>query len=546
MDKNHQIREIEKKIDNLFRSHKLMQLPRSIAVQYLLMIHEDANRFPILSGELNPLVDRFNKLALTENSKHSLTHSINWAFKTSRIMPEKIVSEIDKDIYITTVRFFELAFSYHGAVSAYTMWSRGFAEAALINKNTVHFKYSEEEARYDMLDGKLYFENSKKHFEEASGANLQRLIKARTAIEETVKQTGKHTISYSIKKIDCDEIMTTARNMITGQTIPPADWHFDNLTTEYFKKFWSALLSICLLHIFALFYAARTLGIEGGAIASTIIVRTKDNWIRQLSRWSSLSEQIISQILEYHTYSDNHKKPDIVLTPFIFVTEKHLALTPTLITTNNLGRNLLKHLAKNYKDEYDRNSGVFEDSMISEFCNSIKRKYFRIYPRLKIPDNKELPDIDVCLMDEANRQVMFCEFKWTIPAAEPSEVMEKQEIEKKALSQLGLLKKYFYNQPTKIAKVLKVDNSMKFDKMFFVGVLKNFVGNAFMFNKDIPLIEYTIFCKLLNENTSLEEVFNYIKERKFLPKANIDFRWIDMESVIGKFKISWGGYRPIK
>ena len=373
-DKNKQIREIESEIDNFFLSHKLMQLPRSIAVQYLLMIYEEANRLPILLGKLNPLADRFSSLALTERNKYSLTHSINWAFRTSKIMSERIVADIDEDLYMTTSSFFRLALSYNGAVSAYTMWSRGFAEATLTNKNTVHFKYSEEETRYDVLDSKLYVENTKKHFEEVSKANFQRLLKAKTAIEETVKQTGKHTISYSTKEVDCVEIMIATRNMTADHTIPPTDWHFYNLTTEYLKKFWSALISISMLHHFALFSFA-TSRVKGTAIASTIIVRTKDNWIRQLSRWSGLSNQIISQILEYHTYSSNHKKPDIVLTPFIFVTEKHLALAPTLITTNNLGRNLLKHLAKNYKDEYDRNSGVFADSMISEVCNSFKRKY---------------------------------------------------------------------------------------------------------------------------------------------------------------------------
>ncbi len=280
-DKNKQIREIEKEIDNHFLSHSFMQLPRSIAVQYLLMIYEEANRLPILFGKLNPLTDRFNSLAITESSKYSLTQSVNWAYKTIRIMPEKIVADIDKDIYTTTTSFFNMALSYHGAVSAYTMWSRELAEATLTNENTVQFKYSEEETRYDVLNSKLYVENTKKHLEGVSKANFQRLLKARITIEETVKQFGKHTISYSTKRINCDEIMIAALNMMTDHTIPPLDWNFYNLTTEYLKKFWSALISISILHHFALFYAATTLRIKGGAIASTIIVRTKDNWIRQ-------------------------------------------------------------------------------------------------------------------------------------------------------------------------------------------------------------------------------------------------------------------------
>ena len=543
-DKNKQIREIEKEIDNYFLSLSFMQLPRPIAIQYLLIAYEDTNRLPFLLGTNIPAGES-KHLTLVQNSKHSLTHSINWASKITKTVPEEIIKDIDGDKYTITGEFSYLAFSYHGAVSAYTMWSRGVAEATMVNKNTVHFKYPEEEARYDMLEMNISVENKEIHSEEENRTDDGHMRNARIAIEKSVKQTGPYTITYSTEGIDCDEIIKIAHKKIKGQTIPPTNWRFYNITTEYFEKFWSALISICRLHCFALRYAALNMRIKGGAVASTIIVYTKGNWIRQLSKWTGLSKQIISQILGYHTYSIEHKKPDIVVTHFIFITEKHLALAPTLIKTSNLGRNLLKQLANNYSDEYDRNSGVFADNMISGFCKSIRRKYFEIYPNHKIPDNEELPDIDICLLDERNQQVMLCEFKWTIPAAEPYEALEKREREKKALGQLGLLKEYFRDNPTKILDVLNYDRQIVYDNMFFVIVLKNSVGTAFMFNKDIPIVEYSIFCKLLNENESLEEVFKCIRERKFLPKKNVDFEVKNIECEIGKFKIIWEGCRQI-
>ena len=539
VDKDKRIREIEKEIDNYFLSHSFMQLPRPIAIQYLLIAYEEANRLPFLLGTNIP-TDKSEYLAMIQNNKFSITHSINWASKITNTIPEEIIKDIDGDIYTITGKFFYLAMSYHGAVSAYTMWSRNVAEATLVNQNTVHFEYSEEESRYDMLDMKVSVENEKIHSGEENSTDDKHMINAKIAIENSVKQISKDSITYSTEGIEYCEIINIAHKKIKGQTIPPENWHFYNLTTEYFEKFWSALISICWLHSFALSYAVLVMKIKHYAAASTIIVCTKGNWIRQLSRWTGLSKQIILQLLEYHTYSIAHKKPDIVVTPFIFITEKHLALAPTLITTSNLGRNLLKHLANNYSDEYNRNSGVFADNMISGFCKSIKTQCFEIYPNLKIPDNEELPDIDICLLDERNQQVMFCEFKWTIPAAEPYEILEKREKEKKALYQLGLLKEYFRDNPTKISKVLNYDGQIVYDNMFFVGVLKNCVGTAFMFNKDIPIVEYSIFCKFLNEKESLGDVFKFISERKYLPKKNVDFEAKDIDHEIGKFKIIWG------
>lgn len=543
-DNSRQIRKIEKEIDNLFRSHKLMQLSRSLAIQYLLMIHEEANWKPILSGQHIPPLDRFTDLAITEQNKYSLTQSINWSSEINTALDKKYVKDINEDIFMTAKDFFNMALSYHGAVSAYTMWNRGIAKATLVGNNTVHFKYSEEEARYDVLDAKLSTERVDK-FHNESKSYLQVFSKAKNIVENTVRYTNEHNLSYSIRKVNYKEIMPIAYNMTNGFIAPPYNWKFYNLTVVHFKKFWSALYTICMLHLSALFYAAKIFRINSGIIPSTIIVQERSVWINQLSRWTGLSKETIAQIIEYHTYSAKSEKPDIVLTPFIYVTEKHLTLSSALIITNDLGRNLLKYLANNYKDEYDRNSSVFEDCMISEFKTTMEEGYFKIFTKGRIPSNNKMPDIDVCLIDKNRQQAMICEFKWTIPAAEPAEIQNKVEIEKKALSQLSLLKEYFHNQPNKITEVFNIGEPTELKKLFFVGVLENCAGTASTFNKNTPIIEYTIFCKLLKEKKSLEVVFKEIKERNYLPKINIDFKYIDIECVIGKFKIIWGGLKQI-
>jgi len=539
-DNNKKIREIENKIDNYFLSHNLMQLPCSIAIQYLLIIYEEANRPPFLTGA-NILANQTELVALLENNKSALTQSINWASDSTQAVLEEIIIEVDENTCTKAGDFFFLALSYNRAASAYTMWSRGVAKATLVNTNTVRFEYSGEEERYDVLATRLHTENVENFFAKDNCFDNIHMINARTIIENSIEQTSPYSINYSTSGANYEEIIKFALEMVRSQTVPPTNWRFCDLTTECFERFWSALISICMLHQFALFHAATKMKMKGGAVASTIIVHKMGNWVRQLSRWTGLSNQIVLQILKYHTYSTMHKKPDIAITPFISITKRHLTLAPTLITSSNLGRNLLKHLANNNSNEYDNNSFVFEDNMISKFSNSIKGKYFKIYPKFRIPDNKELPDIDICLLDERNQQVMLCEFKWTIPAAEPYEILEKREKEAKALEQLDLLKEYFYDNPTKISEISKYDGKVLYKNMFFVGVLENCVGTAYMFNKDIPIIEYSIFYKLLCENESLEQLFKCIGERKFLPKKDVDFESKDIDLEIGDYKIIWSG-----
>ena len=288
-DKSRQVREIEKKIDNLFRSHKFMQLPYSIAVHYLLIIFEESCCQSSLSGQHTPFLDSFTDIAVTEQNKYSLAQSINWTSEINTALDDKYVKDINKDILMTAKDFFDMALSYHGAVSAYTMWNREIAEATLVNDNTVHFKSSDEEARYDFLDYKLNVEREENLINKISRSNDQVMLRAKNIVEGTVKYTREHKISYSTRKINYKEIISTASLMIKGHTIPPYNWQFYNLTVEYFKKFWSALIAICWCHWFAFFYATKNFRIHNGITPSSIIVRVRSVWINQLSKWTGLS-----------------------------------------------------------------------------------------------------------------------------------------------------------------------------------------------------------------------------------------------------------------
>ncbi len=537
------IRAIEREIDKIFLSHNFMKLPYSLAIQYLLIIYEEANRLPIIAGKHTPLVNISADLGLIQNNKYGLTNGINWASVIKDNYGKKFVFEIDAYTYKTTSEFFLLAVSYQAVVSAFTMWSRGVANATLINEKNVRFEYPEDELKYDSLDLKLSSEKSQRKLEELTGEDDEVMFRARDIVERTVKRSGKDTISYSIADIEINEFMFLTSKIIQDVNVLPEHWGFQGIAADSFKRFWNALVSICMLHAFALFYAVTQLRIEGGAIGSTILLRSNKNWIGQLARWTRLPKETVSKIIELHTYSSTHKKADIILTPFIKITENHLALAPSIITTNNLSRNLLKHLAKNFKNDFDKSSNVFEDDLIANFTATMIGSYFRIFSKKKISDKKTLPDIDVCLIDEKRKQVMFCEFKWTIPAAEPSEILEKREVERKASSQLKMLKEYFVNFPCKIAEVFDLDDKkLIFEKYFFVGVLKNCVGTAFMHTEEFSMIEYSLFCKFLNEKTSLEEVFVKIKNRSFLPRKGTDYELTTNEIKMGEFKISWTGY----
>ncbi len=215
-------------------------------------------------------------------------------------------------------------------------------------------------------------------------------------------------------------------------------------------------------------------------------------------------------------------------------------MSPTLIMTSNLPLNLMKHLSKNYKDEFDNNSNVFSQEMISAFERSMENIGYEIISNIPLLSlSSDLPDIDICLIDRERHQVMLCEFKWTIPPADPSEVRDKASLEKHALSQLERLKSFFNEYPNELADILKIE---KINDIYFIGIFENHVGTDLMFNEELPIADYRVFCRMLNEKENLGGVFQALSRRDYLPRENIDFQSTNEENIIGSYKIIWTGY----
>ncbi len=535
------IRIIEKEIDNYFRNHDLMRLPSSIAIQHLLLVFEYAMR-PI---KPEPLKNIFSEIylsshALVQRSKNSLMESINWIKGITVKEDNRIIQKVDLELFKLAKDFFDLADSYHGAVSAYTMWNRGLAKVSFEDDHTLHFEYPSEEIVFDVLDAKLADEIVKEQMNKLTEKDVSIGLEAKDIVEKSVRQIDDYSITYSMRDVNIRKLMLLTSKTIQGFTFIPKKWKFYHIYPENLAKFWAAVISICILQQFAIYFAASIFTFKDGLIVNSIIIRHVNDWIRQLSRWTKLPKQLVGDILKYQIYSPSHQKPDIVLTPFIYVADKYLALPPSLAITNNLSRNLLKHLAKNYRDEFDMHSYVFEENMLEKL--KAKNSRYDIKTKINITAEKRIPDIDACLIDKSRQEIMFCECRWTIPAADPSEVAEKINIEKEKIEQSEKLRDFILENREKIHDIIALGEEILFKGIYFVIIFENHVGSAFTLMKEIPSIDLRIFFKLLYEKDSLGELFKAIKTQEYLPKKDIDFGIVQEKNTIGNYNIRWTGY----
>lgn len=538
------IRAIEKEIDNHYRSHDFLKLPASIAIQYLLMAFEYAISPSIYKKNDIPRL-YVSENALLQVNKQALMESMNQICEINEREKHKIVNDLDSSIYNIAKEFLDLGDAYHAAVSGYIMWGRKLATAQLIDDMTVRFEYNPEQIRYDMLDMKVSDENRDKVLEKLDEQDSLVIQRAKAIVEKAIKQIDGNNIAYSIQEIDASQMMRVALKLNKGFMSIPCNWKIYEFNIYELQIFWASLVSIGMLHIFAINHAFEKFTFKDDLLSNVIVIHTFKEWCRQISRWTKLSREKVGRILSLHIYSSQHNKRDIILTPFIKVSDKHIAVSPNLLITNNLSRNFVKHLAKNYREEFDGNSGAFAEDMLNKIKNSIENDNILIKINLALPE-KELPDIDLCLVDEERREVMLCECRWTIPASDPYEVAEKIDIEREKLSQMARLKKFISKNPENLSDFIKLARKITFKEIFYVIVFENHVGSAPTFNLDIPIIYISIFIDLINAYHSLSESHSAIKGREYLPKQDKDFKIKEEIHEIGKYKILWTGFYPYK
>ena len=180
--------------------------------------------------------------------------------------------------------------------------------------------------------------------------------------------------------------------------------------------------------------------------------------------------------------------------------------------------------------------------MIEHFIREHGRRRFKIVTKRRIPGRPDLPDVDICLIDESNSEMMIVEFKWTLPPADPWEIIDKMEIEEKALAQIKALSEYSKANEAIIGELMGSDCLIPKERMYFLIVVKDFVGTARNFDSHFPEVHYQVFDRLMKSGTTLHEIAHHASERTFLPNEGVDYKTVAEEYVIDKYRVFWTGW----
>lgn len=541
-DKEKVIRNIENAVDVYYQKHEFYRVPENKAVQNLLIAYEENNLLPFYAP--NPYGFKVAKeLSKVDEIKFALTIAINWVSR-SDVLPNIHIDDLEESTFMSSINFLELAGNYSGVVCAYTTYSRGISEALLIDDKTVKFTYPAAYQKYQVFS-LMHFAQTTSDYNPSTDERLIGFKKGINAIYKTIKPYNKFSVTYSTQDIDKKALVEYFKQRIPEAAyVPPSEWSFNNIRCDNFIDFWAAVNAICFIHVLVNIYCIQVLNKVETSLGSRVIYKGRKEWIRQISSWASLPKEITGTILEYHTYSIKHQRPDIALTPFIATFSDSLMLAPHLITTSNIGRNLLKHLAKNHRNEFDKQSDIFANKMIANILNVEKGSRFLVSSGLNVAGDKTLPDIDLLIYDKEDNDILICECKWMIQSADPHEVTEVMNKAKEGVGQLIKLRNHLNSNKKELQSLFNSNTEFSIDKInqiYYACVVENDPGYGGENPDDIPFIENSVFCKYLKEKSSIKEIYHCLTNKEFLP-GNDDYTPIEIKHSFGEYTVIWGGH----
>ena len=523
-----ELRKIEKEVDNYYKSNPLMNLPFGTTAWYLLAFAEDK----MLKDHVDAVGTQHYAM-IGDNLVNDLKYSMFWLHDACEPGGQAPFA-YNNDFYKASWDLFKLGQEYRWFVAAFTHASNGWIRLEL-QGSTIQ----PTENLFTSIEYEAYNRLIKPHKSQEALSSINFDNFPIDAIRHSLKINGDR-FKYKINpKMVSDIITALIRPALDEAFSLPSEWKFSHYTLRDFRKVFEAISAIARIHATARRMAAdrRCLGM---GYADSIYVRPFNDLLRQVVRYSGVSESKVQSILNDLSYGREIRHPDPALQPLIKLNAKDYAIMPHLWIACSPERNLAVLLNKlpSEKKTYSKLVDEKEELMRKRFTTSLSAKDFRFI----CGGVQGLPDVDLAVISDSEKTCLLLELKWFIYPAEVREIIEKSKEIEKGISQLRKLKDAFANNHESLLKKLEIDSSYRLEG---VVVSENWIGHAKVQSPEIPVIQADNLIEKLKLTESLESVVEWLKARKYLPTEGEHFEVPRFNATIGNWSVKWYGIKPL-
>ena len=289
--------------------------------------------------------------------------------------------------------------------------------------------------------------------------------------------------------------------------------------------------------------SARLLAVQSGdfsaGIASSLLVMSRAALSAKVLRYSNLARKVAIAIIEDMTLGARGislTEADPTLQPLIPLNEERYAIVPQLWINSAAERNFVALINRLPKDKAIYLSLVQDKEAVmrERIVDALNRPVWR-YKFGRVLSGR-LPDIDLAIIDPANRCCLLLELKWFLDPAEPRELLEKSEEIRKGIAQLSRLKKALQQKDASLLNRLEIESDYSIG---YVVISENWIGYSTAQDPEIPVVREHHVTKKLQSSENLSVTLDWLSQRKYLPQEGIHYRFVEDISQVGSWRLRW-------
>lgn len=522
-----EIREIERQFDCAYRANPILHVSRSTATWMLLSVFEDVAAEPMLRGDPpDPQRDSLR----ANNLLNALKHPLLWL---QECPAGRLHARYTEHCYRGAFDLLMLGERYNVIETVFVFASRGYSKLTLEGRRVLPVPLVEaDDARY----------NAYNRFRPVGNFDSPQFQRTFASIAERVTVTNDGFRLKLDPKLVA-QVMSSYAPALDQRFQLPEDWRTTRYSFSDLKRVYLVLLALASIQFHGRLSAVSQ-GAPGMGFNNSVLRFGWDELHSRVRRYSGLDGVTVAAVLGDLSYgSRGGATRDPALQPLIALGSDTILLSPSLILCSSHERNhcmLLNSIPEErevYSGLVDQKEALMREEIIGASACKPYRPFFGV-----VAGRKELPNIDLALIDDNSKLVLMLELKWFIAPDEVREVLNRNEELKKGVLQAKLLKQAFGDGTDTVQRTLSVGPDFKCECAL---VSHNWIGGHAVQDDEVPIITLRHLQAALNKAGSLADVAAWLAGRGYLPTEGVHFRVVSNEVSIGENSAVWWGVEPL-
>lgn len=519
----YEVREIEKHFDNHYKRLNIFKYSRAEVILNFLRFFEDSFRIAL------PNMYVYGKISVqeevgyyTHNLVDALDISLKWIYKECKETIIPVDRRENAEIYKGSILLINEAMKYKSICTVFTHWSRNRLDLTF-NKKRKELKFTSKSGSHDEIAHaddirKLRIGNEVFDTSEYNVA-YENMINEREKLVETIQIDEYGYVNYNIEDSVWHAYSKLSEVLISRTFQLPDEWVFDKFSLKEFKQLWYVLYTFALIHKDACFRCNK----QGLGIESIVIIKSLKELVEDIASRVTLEKNKISDILSLITYNPSQYDTDASCQPIINLDNWNYAISPHLIISINIERNLTILINKINPKIYSRLSVQKEDIMISELKDFILSNFPHLICKAKINLPKPLPDMDLVIYDKKNATILIAELKWFIAVDSIKEMCKREEDLIKGISQAKKILDYSTSNLSELLLKVFQRTDIEVNKVYTCVISKNNIGSSEL-KRIVPVVDLESLKRLfVEENGNINTIISKITSYSYLPKNGTDY-----------------------